>query len=998
MKKLIKTLVLLVFICRINSIAQIPKEPTAALSPNAASMEVYGDIPVSLYTGTPEISIPLYDITVKDFTLPVSLSYHAAGIRIDQRPGWTGLGWTLFAGGAVTRSVNSMPDELNYSQGLTNAGYYYNHNSLNVSNWNTQNFLVNTIQNMFQTQHYKDYEPDEFSFNFAGYSGKFYLDHKGNWVVQCNKPVKVELDPNLLLPPFFTQVKLKFEYPCFKRFTITTEDGIKYVFGGDINTIDFSLGFFNQDDGDWVANTWYLTTIILPSTEEINFTYERNEFNSQMYFSAYYMGIKYGNSFPECFVPTPVGDWYNGKLIAPVYLKKITTAHATVTFEKNESVELNYGQEIYDYKHDQWKHSTSIPLSTLFLPLLEKENPKDPKDKYPGCLQKLKWYKLDNIKITENNSISAKIIKIINFNYSNSPSQRLTLNSIKESGKPPYTFSYHNIENLPGYLANKSDHWGFYNGTVGSLNYYSHYDSKNPNPVYTKYGVLTKITYPAGGFTEFEFEPHNYRKQLQEERWQTPIISYSSSQLAGGIRIKRIKNSTAASGTPTAVKEYYYVSDYLQNGTNSQQSSGVLGGQIKYYFDEYLPTLNNSVSISVFSSNSVLPSCQNISGNHIGYTEVIEKMADNSFVRHQFTNFDNGYMDLAPEAVTSISRNPYEPCNSKAMDRGLPILKEYYSHDSKKLKSLNIEYGRAITQEDDYVRSMKASKIDLCNTASYYIMGSTYKIFTNLLNPEKETETYYDANTGQALQYQETTYAYNSKKLLSEIGMLGSDGKRQKTKLVYPFESNEPIAVKMTNKNMLSHYIEKITYLENGSIISGERIKYNEIILNPEIIKPELVYLLETPAMIDQDLTAQFKPATSYKYNNKGNIIEIKSAGNQIPVAYLWGYKNQYPIAEIKNATYQQVSAVLGNVLGRIENANIPAAADLGVINSLRNTAVFPNVEVSTYTYKPLIGIETVTYPNGIKHFYEYDLIGRLRMIRDGENNTVERYKYRFAE
>jgi hypothetical protein len=996
MKKLLskQLLILSAMLVSLLCSAQIPKEPAAALSPNAASLGLYGDIPVSLYTGTPEISIPLYEIKVKDFTLPVSLSYHASGIRVDQRPGWTGLGWTLFAGGAITRSINSMPDELNSQQGLTNAGYYYNYGSLNVSNWNTQSFLLYTAQNAL----YKDYEPDEFSFNFAGYSGKFYLNHIGNWIVQCNKPVKVELHANLLaLPSFLTQGTLSsvYGYPCFRGFTITTEDGIKYVFGGDANSIDFSLDFFKQGHGVWIANTWYLTKIILPSTEEINFTYERNEFNNQMYFSAHYMGIRYGNA--ECFVSTQIGEWYAGKLISPVYLKKITAAHSTVTFEKSESVELNYKQEIYDYKHTQWHRGEINSGYTVFLPLLEKEHWKDTKDKYPGCLEKLKWYKLDRIKITENNDISAKIIKIINFSYSNSQNQRLTLNSIKESGKPPHTFSYNNIENMPGYLANQSDHWGFYNATPGVLNYYNYYNSKNPNPVYTKYGLLTKITYPAGGFTEFEFEPHYYRKQLHETRWQTPIIPYSSNQLAGGVRIKRIKNSTTANGTPETVKEYYYVSDYLQNGTNSQQSSGVLGGQARYYFDEYI-IANPSVTINIFSSNSVLPACQNISGNHIGYTEVIEKKADNSFIRHQFTNFDNGYMDEAPEAVTSITRNPYEPCNSKVTDRGLPILKEYYRADNKKIKSLNIEYERIVTQGGDYVRSMKISKIDLCNTISYYIIGSTYKIFTNLLNPKKETETYYDANTGQTLQYTETTYTYNSKKLLSEISVLGSDGKRQKTKFAYPFESNDQIAIKMTNKNMLSYYTEKITYTDDGSIINGERIKYNETNPNSGIIKPELVYLLETPATINQNLTAKFKPETSYKYNDKGNIIEIKSEGNQIPTAYLWGYRNQYPIAEIKNATYQQINAASGGILSRLANANIPAAADLNIINNLRNNKNLQNIEVTTYTYKPLIGIETVTFPNGIKHFYEYDLIGRLKMIKDNENNIVERYKYRFAE
>ena len=114
----------------INVYPQLPSAPLTALTPNAASLGLYGDIPVSLFTGTPNISIPLYNIEVKDFVLPVSLSYHAAGIRPDQRASWTGLGWTLNVGGVITRNVNDMPDDYNNSNYYIggNSGYYYNYN------------------------------------------------------------------------------------------------------------------------------------------------------------------------------------------------------------------------------------------------------------------------------------------------------------------------------------------------------------------------------------------------------------------------------------------------------------------------------------------------------------------------------------------------------------------------------------------------------------------------------------------------------------------------------------------------------------------------------------------------------------------------------------------------------------------------------------------------------------------------------------------------------
>lgn len=57
-------------------------------SPNVASLGTFGDIPVSLFTGTPDISIPLIDLKGKDLSLPIVLRYHPGGIKPNQRGGW----------------------------------------------------------------------------------------------------------------------------------------------------------------------------------------------------------------------------------------------------------------------------------------------------------------------------------------------------------------------------------------------------------------------------------------------------------------------------------------------------------------------------------------------------------------------------------------------------------------------------------------------------------------------------------------------------------------------------------------------------------------------------------------------------------------------------------------------------------------------------------------------------------------------------------------------
>ena len=80
-------------------------------TPNAASLGKYGDIPVSYHTGLPNISIPLFTLQDGSLQLPISLSYHGGGIKVEETASWVGLGFSLNAGGVISRTVRNAPDE-----------------------------------------------------------------------------------------------------------------------------------------------------------------------------------------------------------------------------------------------------------------------------------------------------------------------------------------------------------------------------------------------------------------------------------------------------------------------------------------------------------------------------------------------------------------------------------------------------------------------------------------------------------------------------------------------------------------------------------------------------------------------------------------------------------------------------------------------------------------------------------------------------------------------
>ncbi|MEL7146162.1 MAG: hypothetical protein AAFO69_07325, partial [Bacteroidota bacterium] len=80
-------------------------------SPNATAFNQFIDQPVGHYTGVPSITVPIYTISMPQLSLPISLNYHAGGLKVGERSSWVGAGWSLNAGGSINRTVRGLPDE-----------------------------------------------------------------------------------------------------------------------------------------------------------------------------------------------------------------------------------------------------------------------------------------------------------------------------------------------------------------------------------------------------------------------------------------------------------------------------------------------------------------------------------------------------------------------------------------------------------------------------------------------------------------------------------------------------------------------------------------------------------------------------------------------------------------------------------------------------------------------------------------------------------------------
>jgi hypothetical protein len=91
-----------------NLLTQVRSLPP---SPTSAALAKFIDVPVSYYTGTAQINIPLLSLAEKELKVDLSLNYHASGIKAEDIPGWVGSNWALNGGPFITRTLQGRPDE-----------------------------------------------------------------------------------------------------------------------------------------------------------------------------------------------------------------------------------------------------------------------------------------------------------------------------------------------------------------------------------------------------------------------------------------------------------------------------------------------------------------------------------------------------------------------------------------------------------------------------------------------------------------------------------------------------------------------------------------------------------------------------------------------------------------------------------------------------------------------------------------------------------------------
>jgi len=1016
-----------ILLCVVLLQAQEAKPPVNIQSPNAAGLGKYGDVPVSYFTGTPNISIPLHTLNYKGIDLDISLNYDASGINIDQHTGCTGQNWNITAGGVITRSIKGSADELTLKNtkipgtNNPNIGFLYNFEMLNdVNTTNTSQLSNLAISN----EHNQiDFEPDVFTFNFMGRSGKFYMDNDGNWKVDSDHNIMVVYDTSLIRPLFekfpFTQLyQNTYIYPkVIKGFKLIDGDGTSYVFGNDTSAIEYSIDFYRQRGFDdnipdyWKANSWYLTAVIDKFGNHLyTFTYERGSFIAQFY-RTYYMrswnydggGGLFRHPAPGCAESIPMSIWdIEGNLISPVYLKLITINddfNYQIQFEYINTTELEYNRQLlkprYDYMQILYYNTARINYPLYYL----QENNHYINTSFGNdYMSNLHWRKLNAV------TIGGNLNKRILFRYNDNSTQRLNLSGIDIiSGDYPYhqttyqkysyDFIYNQFNLLPGYLSKKEDHWGYYKGGSGytvNSDYQGYYSQRQPNESYLTIGMLSRITYPTGGYTDFEFERHDYTQIVTDDR----SGFLSETGIAGGVRIKKI---TDYDGSSTIIRNFKYVTNYPANHS-STLSSGILTCKPKYYWLDWrcAGPQGGEYALTVFSNNSIVP-LANSFGSNIGYSEVIEYRNDSSFTQYKYSNFNtlSVYKDEPPLLSFNTTISPYTKYNDKSLMRGKLINKAVYNSANSIIQDNIYSYRTDASMYNNYILATNAASSQFCPGVSTegYITGTSYKIYYfDYDQIQEETKDYLTGGTISKINtYTKEDKLFNNPTGFSNLRQLKSStsflsDRNIITNYFYPNDlTAETNMESLINDFRIDEPIKTVLTSTAGSVTLPVGVKKTTYkISSTKVVKDKEFYSKTDEANL-ATLILNNEYNMSYDLYSTTGMLQQYTGSNGIPVALLWDANQYYLMSNIENATFSQVSTQEG------KNASTNSKTLWTSLNTL-----VPNAMIKTYTYSPLLGMTYQTDPSGVTTNYTYDLFGRLEYVKNDDLNLLKKYSYHF--
>jgi YD repeat-containing protein len=860
----------------------LPK--VSPLTPEQTSFARFGNYTVDLFHGLPDITIPLYEIKSGSLSLPISLSYHASGIKVNDWGSWIGIGWSLNAGASITRRVMGLPDEQpnNYLSG----GTVRDASNINKSAQSDLDYLQNINRGLI------DGEPDIFCYNIPGMNGKFLFNQPDNL-----KPILIPFAP------------IKINKVSDAEFKISSENGTIYDFG----TIE------STNVKTTSTSAWLLSQISSANQQDkINFTY-----NSRW--------GTVGDDYQDYVIDDQEPINYDLFHYSSTYTTYPQTSDINVFCNEQKINEITFNNGKVRFNTSATDRADGYPgqkaLSSIEVLSL------DPATNTYTLIKKINFYQSYFTSGTSNIG---------------SYDKRLKLDKIEISDKngnviEKYQFDYNTDISMPDKLSRARDFWGYYNGKnnntlvpqltvpfVDGPNQSTHVigsniaNSRDPDATKMQACVLKRITYPTGGYTDFFYETNQYKDENNQ-------IKY-----AGGLRIKTIKSYPEINSNPL-IKTYTYGVGELGYGRanffNPLYFLGVAQGYryVDYYHNASggaipgcLFTVSTKSRVTYYSTPTV--DIEPYDGSPVVYPTVTEYMGDlQNNIGKTVYEFTDHADDIYSNAPTQMCYRPI--VTTYHMDRGQLLHKVIFKRNSngsysqvhetqntyqdfgeKVFSKVGIVVFKSLISEGPNTSDGTFAIDDPCgNTDANSYRYTNYDIRSTYNRLTQTIETSYDQSDQNKKLITTTNYSYENPAHMFPTKTITTNSKKEiitsQKKYTADF-STQPYAT-MTGLNILDGVVQE-TQLNGTTQISLVTKNYQDQGNNN--------YL---PSNIDYQLGSN-NVETRAKFNSydiSGNILDMQKS-NDTHISYQWD--NFYPVAEVINASNSlQSQTILVDIPGK---------------------------------------------------------------------------------
>lgn len=1035
-----------------NAGKHIPKiSPT---SPESFKFSQYGNIPIGMFTGAPNINIPITELSVDGTSIPISLSYSSNGINIDEMNGSVGLGWTFISGGVITRTIRDKADE-DSSFGSKDVPL-------------TENFAteLNDFLTLCDNDDF-DSEPDLYTANFAGNNVKFLISKTGKIVMIDQKDYKISRNNN------------------GSSFSITLDNGVKYNFEAIERVQNRTLNIGNNNPPQQYIQSWYLTSVVTTSGQTLTLEYQDVSYTtilSQSQTMTYtkepqykygdltydangfaYCPLKPYTIFPDLGLIADSEQYVMGKQLKKIYDSNNNSIVFIYTAQNGDYSKLNNIKKYHNaiVIDDYTFNYTTTGASRLFLT--------EVRDNKTNSSHKFTYYSPEILP--SRLSFSRDMWGYYNGMNNNSLVPQLFVST--DPTGPQYNGANQAVNKLVGYygllktvtyptggntLFNYENHIRKENVLIPAVKTNVQINTFTPQNDFStskeliitpkKTGPveinLSNYLYPYGncqGSPDLETGKQEGHLEVRDQAGNLianldSSLNNSSQIIVNGVKNQPLKFKLTAMGfcCNTYAQIYYYneddryeLQDVLKGGyriastvdtpndglpitrkynyirANGDYSTNITrepvfieergAGSLCMGSLNSLPTMSTYIAITSSNIGRLFSFNPNIF-----YDTVEEQIEGNGKIIHQFSA-EIDYPGNPIKGGPIISA----PWTNSGWKNGKELLTVYKDNGGTTLKTVENTYAEDPTRTS-YLGGISRRKIyqPLATNGNNATWDPDYPhmdvvYYKNIsrftyLQTQKTTEYFNGTPTETKTEY---FYTNPSHYQLNKQKTTFTDASINETNYSYAHEKGNQLLI---DKNMVSIPLETETKETFGTVT---KMSSKEETIYPTSLPTTESGSLVLPLSVKSYDVVSNTPSveiTYNKYDSKGNIQQYTTKEG-VPATIIWGYNQTQPIAKIEGAKLSDISQSLIDSI--VNSSNTDAAATvinndetafLLALDNFRKNSALTNYQVTTYTYDPLVGVRSITQPSGVREVYVYDTANRLKEVRIREKDSTGNY------